>query len=238
MCVLPGHFCRRASSRSCGLFMALMISAASAADFHHVHLNVTDPAAAAKWYHKNLGGEAVKGNGQDAIAFGKTKIEFAMVLEKTPPSVTSAVDHIGFAYPNIEAKMRELAASDVEIVSGIQQEGPIKYAFIRDPWGTLVEVVEDRNVSGFHHIHLATPDPAGACLVPRALRRRIEPLRRLAAGRALWRRVGPSKTSQGGTRWHERALDRSHMLVGFGFQRGSSGIRAERHKSRAVQRRE
>ena len=55
--------------------------------------------------------------------------------------------------------MKELAASDVEIVSGIEQEGPIKYAFVKDPWNTLIEIVEDPQISGFHHIHLATTNP-------------------------------------------------------------------------------
>jgi catechol 2,3-dioxygenase-like lactoylglutathione lyase family enzyme len=73
--------------------------------------------------------------------------------------VGSSVDHIGFAYPDINAKMQELTDAKVEIVSGVEQEGPIKYAFVRDPWGTLVEVVEDAEFDGFHHVHLATTDP-------------------------------------------------------------------------------
>jgi catechol 2,3-dioxygenase-like lactoylglutathione lyase family enzyme len=47
----------------------------------------------------------------------------------------------------------------VEIVSGIEREGPIRYAFIKDRWGTLIELVEDREIHGFHHVHLATTDP-------------------------------------------------------------------------------
>ncbi len=32
-------------------------------------------------------------------------------------------------------------------------------AFIKDRWGTLIELVEDREIHGFHHVHLATTDP-------------------------------------------------------------------------------
>ena len=32
-------------------------------------------------------------------------------------------------------------------------------AFIEDPWGTKIEVVEDHEWLGFHHIHLRSDDP-------------------------------------------------------------------------------
>ncbi len=54
--------------------------------------------------------------------------------------------------------MKELEAGGVEIVSGVEQEGPIKFAFIKDPWGTLIEIVEDPEITGYHHSHLATAD--------------------------------------------------------------------------------
>jgi catechol 2,3-dioxygenase-like lactoylglutathione lyase family enzyme/flavin-binding protein dodecin len=54
--------------------------------------------------------------------------------------------------------MKELEADGVEIVSGVEQEGPIKFAFVKDPWGTLIEIVEDPKVAGYHHAHLATAE--------------------------------------------------------------------------------
>jgi len=132
---------------------------AVAADFHHVQLNVADPAAAIAWYVKNLGGEASRNGSNHAVAYGKITIRFTKAEGDVAGSVGSVVDHLGFSFKDIDAKMRELADSGVEIVSGVQQEGPIKYAFIRDPWSTLVEVVQDPDLLGFHHIHLATTDP-------------------------------------------------------------------------------
>lgn len=143
------------------LVIAFVISSrlATAAEFDHVHLNVTDPAAAARWYAKNLGGQSPS---DDSVNFGRVTLRFRKVAEAAEGSVGSAIDHLGFAYPDIVAKMRELAASDVEIVSGIEVEGPIKYAFVRDRWNTLLEIVEDAEVTGFHHIHIATTDPRAA----------------------------------------------------------------------------
>lgn len=137
-------------------------ASAAPADFHHVHLNVTDPAKAAKWYADNMEGEAKKAGGFHATGFGKTLILFYKAKAGFPESKGSSVEHVGFSYPDIHAKMKELADNGVEIVSGIEQEGPIKYAFVKDPWGTLIEVVEDPDLIGFHHIHLAVTDPKSA----------------------------------------------------------------------------
>ncbi len=129
------------------------------ASYHHVHLNAADPAAAAAWYAKHLGGEATQVGPFAAVDYGKMKLIFFKGKTPFEGSVGSSVDHIGFSFPDLEAKMRELGAAGVEIVSGVEQEGPIKYAFIRDPNGTLIETVQDPDIQqGFHHVHLATTD--------------------------------------------------------------------------------
>ena len=130
--------------------------------FHHVHLTATDPKAAVEWYLKNLGGKLTKVGPFDAVLDGTTSFLFFKGKPGFPSSVGSACDHIGYSYPDIAAKLKELEAAKVEIVSGVEQEGSIRYAFIKDPWGTLIELVEDPQVTGFHHIHLATPDPQQA----------------------------------------------------------------------------
>jgi catechol 2,3-dioxygenase-like lactoylglutathione lyase family enzyme len=142
-----------------GAVMAATSVAAPLARYHHVHLSAPDANAAVDWYVKHLGGEKSKAGIFVTAAYGRTSLLFFQVKAGFPGSVGSSVDHIGFSYPDIHAKMRELKNSDVEIVADVEQEGPIKYAFVKDPWGTLIEVVEDANVSGFHHVHLATTDP-------------------------------------------------------------------------------
>src|SRR5262249_8626773 len=129
------------------------------ASFHHVHLNVTDPAAAAKWYADNLAGEAKKVGLFSAVGFGKTTIIFFQAKPGFAGSVGSVVHHIGFSYKDIDTKMKALADAKVEIVSQVEQEGPIRFAFVKDPWGTLIEIVQDPQIVGFHHVHLAATDP-------------------------------------------------------------------------------
>jgi catechol 2,3-dioxygenase-like lactoylglutathione lyase family enzyme len=137
-------------------------AAALEARYHHVHLNVTDAAAGSKWYADMLGGQAKKVGFFSATGFGKTTLIFFQAKPGFAGSRGSVVDHIGFSYPDLPAKLKQLEEAKVEIVSPIEQEGPIKYAFIKDPWGTLIELVEDPEIQGFHHVHLAVPDPQAA----------------------------------------------------------------------------
>ena len=129
------------------------------ATYHHVHLTADDPAAAIDWYLKHMGGEKTKVAVLDAVDYDGVLMFFFKGKPGFEGSVGSVTDHIGFSFPDIESKMKELDERGVEIVSGIEEEGPIKYAFVKDPWGTLIEVVEDPDLIGFHHVHLASTDP-------------------------------------------------------------------------------
>lgn len=139
---------------ACGLLGA---RPAMAARLHHVELNVADPQSAAAWYVEHMGGKAIGGKGA-AVAFGPTTIRFAKAAQPVGGSVGTGLDHIGFGYADINAAIKRFAQTGVHIVSGVEQEGPIRYAFIKDPWGTLIEIVQDADLQGFHHIHLATTD--------------------------------------------------------------------------------
>ena len=34
-----------------------------------------------------------------------------------------------------------------------------RIAFVEDPWGTRIEVAEDPQLLGLHHVHMRGPDP-------------------------------------------------------------------------------
>ena len=126
--------------------------------FHNVHLRVADPAAAADWYIKHLG--ATKAPAPFSVAFGRTLI--ALVGTKTPqPSEGSAIDHIGISDPDLRAKMKEWEAAGVKILRPVAEaKGMFAYAYIEDPWGVKIEVMQDSELIGFHHVHLSAADPA------------------------------------------------------------------------------
>ena len=128
----------------CFAFGAATASAAAdgglvkAGDFHNVHIRVPDPPKAAEWYVKSLG--ATAGRAPQLIFFGKTLIEFVK--------------------DDLDEQMKVLSANGAKIVTPVRDvPGLFKLGFIEDPWGTKIEVVQDTEQLGFHHVHLSVPDP-------------------------------------------------------------------------------
>ena len=149
-------------NRSFGLAAVVTILVAlpgvvSAADYHHVHLAAPNVAEAVQWYITNIGCTAM--NRPDACQIGTTQLIFAN-RQPDAGSQGSGVDHIGFSFPDLAAKMRAFESAGVKIVSPLRDvSGLFKLAFIEDPWGTRIEVVEDPEYLGFHHVHLRSADP-------------------------------------------------------------------------------
>jgi len=136
---------------------ANLTSAQTTAPYDHMHLAAPDPVKAVDWYRRNFGGEPMAEN-TDRLMFGKTRFIF-MKSETAQPSAGSAIDHVGFSVADLDAKMKELAAAGVKVVTPARDvPGLFKIAFIEDPWGVKIEVVQDPETLGFHHIHLRGPD--------------------------------------------------------------------------------
>lgn len=126
--------------------------------YDHVHLNVPDIPAAASWYEKYFGAKRLS-EGPNRLMFGSSRFIF-MQKADAKPSAGSAVDHIGFSVPDLDAKMKEFEAAGVKIVNPVRDvPGLFKLAFIEDPWGTRIEVVQDPDLLGLHHIHMRSPYP-------------------------------------------------------------------------------
>lgn len=125
--------------------------------YDHVHLSASDPARAADWYVKYIGGVRVQGAPQ--VRFGDTLLSFRQA-DKAPPSEGTVIDHIGFSFPNLDLKLKELESVGVKITSPARTvEGLFSLAFAEDPFGVRLELVQDLETLGFHHIHLRATDP-------------------------------------------------------------------------------
>ena len=124
--------------------------------YDNVHIGVPDPAEARAWYIKYLG--ATEGPG-GRLYIGKTLIALVRA-ESAGPSVGSVIDHIGVSYADLNAKMRDFEMGGAKVLTAPRDvPGLFKLGFIEDPWGVKIEVVEDDEWPGFHHIHLRVPDP-------------------------------------------------------------------------------
>ncbi|HVZ23235.1 MAG TPA: VOC family protein [Vicinamibacterales bacterium] len=145
------------------LLLSLAAAAPSAAQttlpYDHVHLAAPDQAKAVEWYEKMFGGQRTP-EGKDRLLFGKTRFIW-LKSDTAQPSAGTAIDHIGFSFADLDAKMKEFQAAGVKVVTPVRDvPGLFKLGFIEDPWGVKIEVVQDPETLGFHHIHLRAPDPA------------------------------------------------------------------------------
>lgn len=124
----------------------------------HVHLAVPNQAKGVEWYQKAFGGDKMT-EAPDRLMYGKTRLIF-LQSDKAQPSAGSAIDHIGFSVADLDAKLKELEAAGAKIVNPARDvAGLFKLAFVEDPWGTRIEVVQDPETPGLHHVHLRGPDP-------------------------------------------------------------------------------
>ena len=141
---------------------------ARAADYHHVHITAASPSQGVAWYARHMGCEPLVDRSDAANCYG---VEVVFVPQSTAGgSQGTGVDHIGFSFRDLTAKMAELEAVGVR-GSGVRLQrnpdgstlrdvpGLFKIGFIFDPWGTRIELVEDPETLGFHHVHLSASDP-------------------------------------------------------------------------------
>lgn len=151
--------------RVCALLVPIAFAAPVAAEtpilplLDHIHLLVPDQPKAVEWYRKNFGGEPT-GEAPDRLMFGQTRLIFLRGANGQP-SAGSAFDHIGFSVADLDLALKELEAAGAKIVNPARDvPGLFKLAFVEDPWGTKIEVVQDPETPGLHHVHLRAPDPA------------------------------------------------------------------------------
>lgn len=128
----------------------------------HIHLAVPDQAKGVEWYRKHFGGQPMTTEAPDRLMFGETRIIFQK-NESAQPSSGSVLDHVGFSVADLDATLRDLEADGAKVTTPAREvAGLFKLAFIEDPWGVRVEVVQDPAKLGLHHVHLRAPDPAAA----------------------------------------------------------------------------
>ena len=126
--------------------------------YDHVHLAVPNPQEASQWYMDHIGGEPVDGR-DDRMLLGTTRFIFQQSDDRRP-SQGSVIDHLGFSVPDLDATLRELESAGATITSPRRDvDGLFPLAFVEDPWGVRLEILEDPQHLAFHHIHLRSPDP-------------------------------------------------------------------------------
>ena len=133
--------------------------------FDAIHLAVPDISLARDWYLAHMGGNA--GETPDRVAYGKWTGDHPLPLQlifqvstTAKPSAGSVIDSIGFSFGNLAETVSSLQAAGVKIVTPVAESQTYwKRAVVEDPWGTRLELVEDPDLLGLHHVTLRVKDP-------------------------------------------------------------------------------
>lgn len=126
----------------------------------HIHLAAPDQAKGAEWYRAHFGAEPTP-EGPDRAMLGTTRLIFQKA-DAPKPSKESVLNLIGFSVADLDAAIRKLQTDGVKVVMPPMTMQGMKMAQVVDPWGTLIDVVQDPQKLGLHHVYLRSPNPAAS----------------------------------------------------------------------------
>src|SRR2546421_585896 len=114
---------------------------------HHIHFFGQQNVEMQAWYAKTFGAKLITANPGAAFVQDQLPGVFLNFTPSPTPTVGTtgrAIDHIGFEIKNLEAFTKQLEASGIKLdrpYTKVPALG-IAIAFIKDPWGTNIEMTE------------------------------------------------------------------------------------------------
>ena len=136
------------------------------AHFHHLQLNVTDPAAARAFYTSRFACEGVTGDG---IRVPAGWLDLRKVKTAPPAAIESAVWHFGWGAEDMRRAYQEQLSKGTVFdtpltdISDLARSPGFYYAYVKGPDGALIEI-NTANHHRFGHLHLLSADPVAAGL--------------------------------------------------------------------------
>ena len=114
---------------------------------HHVHFFGEQQPEMQAWYAKTFGAAAQPANPNQAFVTAQLPgVTLSFSRSPTPTVATQgrALDHIGFEVENLEAFTKKLEADGIPLTVSYRTVPAlnIAIAFIKDPWGTNIELTE------------------------------------------------------------------------------------------------
>jgi catechol 2,3-dioxygenase-like lactoylglutathione lyase family enzyme len=114
---------------------------------HHVHFFGEQQAEMQAWYAKVFGAAAQPANPAQAFVTAQlpgVTLSFTRSPTATVATQGRALDHIGFEVKNLEAFTKQLEADGIPLTVSYRTVPAldIAIAFIKDPWGTNIELTE------------------------------------------------------------------------------------------------
>jgi uncharacterized glyoxalase superfamily protein PhnB len=127
--------------------------------FFHVAIKVEDVDAVVEFYERHFGatvlerGDASEGEGATAVTHAALEIadKRVYVFDRAPYEAAGLVDdvptgflHYGYVVEDVETASEELLNEGVEFVMEPTVFGDLKIAFLTDPAGVRIELLEHR----------------------------------------------------------------------------------------------
>src|SRR5262245_2999121 len=143
------------------LCAAATAARAQTSPFDHIHVN--EPAEpASQWWEKNIPAGRRIAEAPNRIRYGAVRLMF-LSPNSSGGSDGSVLEHLGFSVSDVDATLRTLAAINTKVIEPAKSTpGLYKTAMIESPWGTRIQLVQDPELLGLHHVQLRTPDPDAA----------------------------------------------------------------------------
>jgi catechol 2,3-dioxygenase-like lactoylglutathione lyase family enzyme len=122
-------------------------SPAPAAHFHHVHLNVTDPAKTIAFYEKCLGAAKTLYRGKaPALLTERSFLLLTAVAQPPRTGPKTAISHFGWAGVTGHDEYEWLKSEGVEFQTPIGQLGNNFGMYFFGPDHELIEIVQERSI--------------------------------------------------------------------------------------------
>jgi catechol 2,3-dioxygenase-like lactoylglutathione lyase family enzyme len=112
---------------------------------HHIHLFVTAPLDAQKWYVQTFGATAGKRAQYETANVPGTEITLAKTDAPQAPTKGRSVDHMGFEVSNIDAFVAKLQAAGIKTDGAVRNSANasgLRIVYLTDPWGTEIEITQ------------------------------------------------------------------------------------------------
>ncbi|MGH9673439.1 MAG: VOC family protein, partial [Bryobacteraceae bacterium] len=133
------------------------------AHFHHLHLNVTDPEAAIRFYTSKFDAQPGRFDGAlDAVWAQKSWLLFNKVAQPPQSEILSAIWHFGWGAEDMKAAYKKQVDSGTLFDTPITELFPnFFYAYVLGPNKAIIELNTARH-HNFGHLHLLSADAVSA----------------------------------------------------------------------------
>ena len=129
------------------------------ANFHHIHLNVTDPDTTIAYYQKYFGAKKVKYRGKtDALFTEKSFLLLDQVAESPKTHIGSSLWHIGWSGVDGQSEFDWRVKEGIAVHTPINPLGDSHWMYFFGPNKEVVEVFTGTKNHTFEHIHLLASD--------------------------------------------------------------------------------